>query len=130
MVRLDGEKMSKSLGNMVFAGDLLERYPADAVRLYLLGRDYRADWDFDEQALERRAVEAQALAKHLAGVEAATPAEAVDVPGGGVLAALQSGLNLETAVARLGAAASSGTASDAPALKALAVEVFGLTLEA
>src|SRR5262252_284688 len=47
MVRLDGEKMSKSLGNLVFVSALLER-GADpmAVRLALLAGHYRADRDW------------------------------------------------------------------------------------
>jgi L-cysteine:1D-myo-inositol 2-amino-2-deoxy-alpha-D-glucopyranoside ligase len=41
MVRMDGEKMSKSLGNMVFVRDLLRSYSPDALRVYLLGHHYR-----------------------------------------------------------------------------------------
>lgn len=52
MVGLDGVKMSKSLGNLVFVGDLLECYAADAVRRYLLEHHYRSDWDFDRAGLE------------------------------------------------------------------------------
>jgi L-cysteine:1D-myo-inositol 2-amino-2-deoxy-alpha-D-glucopyranoside ligase len=52
MVGLDGVKMSKSLGNLVFVGDLLECYEADAVRRYLLEHHYRSDWDFDRAGIE------------------------------------------------------------------------------
>ena len=45
MVYCGEHKMSKSLGNMVFAGDLLERYSADALRLYMLSHRYREPWD-------------------------------------------------------------------------------------
>ncbi len=51
MVGMTGTKMSKSLGNLVFTGDLLERYEAGALRRYLLEHHYRSDWDFDEDAL-------------------------------------------------------------------------------
>ncbi len=44
MVFCGEHKMSKSLGNMVFAGDLLERYSADALRLYMLSHRYREPW--------------------------------------------------------------------------------------
>jgi L-cysteine:1D-myo-inositol 2-amino-2-deoxy-alpha-D-glucopyranoside ligase len=63
MVFLDGEKMSKSLGNMVFVGDLVEEYGADALRLYLAGCHYREDLIYDEQALAAAAE----LARRLAG---------------------------------------------------------------
>jgi L-cysteine:1D-myo-inositol 2-amino-2-deoxy-alpha-D-glucopyranoside ligase len=46
MVRMDGEKMSKSLGNMVFVRKLLEEYSANAIRLYLLGHHYRQVWEW------------------------------------------------------------------------------------
>ncbi len=48
MVRLNGEKMSKSLGNLVLARDLLTRHTAAATRLYLLSFPYREGWDFVE----------------------------------------------------------------------------------
>jgi cysteinyl-tRNA synthetase len=51
MARLDGEKMAKSRGNMVFVRDLLERYPADGLRLYILGKHYREPLDFEEEEL-------------------------------------------------------------------------------
>jgi L-cysteine:1D-myo-inositol 2-amino-2-deoxy-alpha-D-glucopyranoside ligase len=54
MVRLGGAKMSKSDGNLVFVRDLLGRYTADALRLYLLGSThYRDPLDFDEEQLAR-----------------------------------------------------------------------------
>src|SRR5207249_10601678 len=51
MVRLNGEKMSKSLGNLVLARDLLREHSASAIRLYLLSFHYRQGWDFDRDAL-------------------------------------------------------------------------------
>ena len=51
MARLDGRKMAKSGGNMVFVRDLLTRWTADALRLYLLQTHYREPLDFDERRL-------------------------------------------------------------------------------
>ncbi|HVM13114.1 MAG TPA: cysteine--tRNA ligase [Egibacteraceae bacterium] len=51
MVAMDGEKMSKSLGNLVFVSDLLERFEAGALRRYLLDRHYRGDWAFADESL-------------------------------------------------------------------------------
>lgn len=53
MVRLDGTKMSKSLGNLVFVGDLLKEWEPAAIRLALLGHHYRAEWDFEEGDLSQ-----------------------------------------------------------------------------
>ena len=52
MVRLDGEKMSKSLGNLVFVSGLLAG-GADpmAIRLAILAHHYRQDWDWTEAGL-------------------------------------------------------------------------------
>jgi len=51
MVGLDGRKMSKSLGNLVFVGDLLKEWEPMVLRLALLGHHYRSDWDWEERDL-------------------------------------------------------------------------------
>jgi L-cysteine:1D-myo-inositol 2-amino-2-deoxy-alpha-D-glucopyranoside ligase len=48
MVRLDGTKMSKSLGNLVFVHDLLKDWEGPAIRLAVLGHHYRHDWDWQD----------------------------------------------------------------------------------
>ena len=61
MLRYQGEKMSKSLGNMVFARDLLKTVSPDAVRLALLSHHYRDSWEYTDADLQR----AVALAERL-----------------------------------------------------------------
>ena len=46
MARFDNEKMSKSLGNMVFVRDALKEHSADALRHYLMSFQYRDDFDY------------------------------------------------------------------------------------
>lgn len=53
MVSHDGEKMSKSLGNLVMIRDLLKVYTPDALRLYLGSKHYRDPWSFDEGELKK-----------------------------------------------------------------------------
>jgi L-cysteine:1D-myo-inositol 2-amino-2-deoxy-alpha-D-glucopyranoside ligase len=53
MVRKDGEKMSKSLGNLVWVSELLESYSADAVRLFLAGHHYRTSWEWNPEEFDR-----------------------------------------------------------------------------
>ncbi len=54
MVGLDGEKMSKSLGNLVFVSDLLaDGVDAMAIRLALLDHQYRDDWMWTHDYLKR-----------------------------------------------------------------------------
>src|SRR5256886_3207043 len=51
-VAMAGEKMSKSLGNLAFVQDLLERHDPLALREHLLRRHYREDWEFREDDIE------------------------------------------------------------------------------
>jgi L-cysteine:1D-myo-inositol 2-amino-2-deoxy-alpha-D-glucopyranoside ligase len=53
MVGYQGEKMSKSLGNLVFVRDLLNRVPAAVIRLLLCAHHHRAAWEYEESKLER-----------------------------------------------------------------------------
>jgi L-cysteine:1D-myo-inositol 2-amino-2-deoxy-alpha-D-glucopyranoside ligase len=45
MVHQDGEKMSKSLGNLTLVSDLLKDYSADAIRVVLQQHHYRYPWE-------------------------------------------------------------------------------------
>jgi cysteinyl-tRNA synthetase len=60
-VMVGGEKMSKSAGNLVFVGDLLERYPPGALRYLILSRGWDESWEFAEDDLEAAASEVEAL---------------------------------------------------------------------
>ena len=66
MVRYEGRKMSKSLGNLVKVSQALQRAPAAAVRLYLVSHRYRRDWDFEWAALARAARLIERMRKLLA----------------------------------------------------------------
>lgn len=73
LVRLNGVKMSKSLGNLIFTRDLLSRYDADGIRLYLLSHHYRDGWDYDEASLLRHVDLAARLAKAAQGSDQPDP---------------------------------------------------------
>jgi len=47
-VNIDGEKMSKSLGNSFFLKDALCSYHGEVLRFYLLSTHYRSDFNFNE----------------------------------------------------------------------------------
>jgi L-cysteine:1D-myo-inositol 2-amino-2-deoxy-alpha-D-glucopyranoside ligase len=72
MVRYQGEKMSKSLGNLVLARDVLNTYSADAIRLYLFSHHYRETWEYVDEEVEEWARLAEDLR------------EAVDFPAFGI----------------------------------------------
>ena len=52
-VRIRGEKMSKSLGNIVRIRDVLQRYEGEVLRYFLLTAHYRSPLDYSEEAIER-----------------------------------------------------------------------------
>ncbi|MFI5053037.1 MAG: cysteine--tRNA ligase [Acidimicrobiia bacterium] len=52
MVSYDGEKMSKSLGNLVFVSDLLKHADPRAIRLALLRHHYRAGFEWHDTDLD------------------------------------------------------------------------------
>ena len=52
MVHQDGEKMSKSLGNLTLVSDLLKGYSADAIRVTLLNHHYRYPWECFSEDLQ------------------------------------------------------------------------------
>jgi L-cysteine:1D-myo-inositol 2-amino-2-deoxy-alpha-D-glucopyranoside ligase len=51
MVRYQGEKMSKSLGNLIMVRELLKVHSPDAMRLYLGNHHYREAWEHNEEEL-------------------------------------------------------------------------------
>lgn len=61
MVEHEGEKMSKSLGNLVMARDLLQEYSPDALRHYLADHHYRVPWAYDQADLDHSTARAEAL---------------------------------------------------------------------
>jgi L-cysteine:1D-myo-inositol 2-amino-2-deoxy-alpha-D-glucopyranoside ligase len=117
MVRHRGEKMSKSLGNLVFPRDLFRDHEPAAVRLALLAHHWRSAWEFDaaelKEAAERLTAWRRAGAGHHPG---ALPGE--------VAAALAGDLDTPTALAVADELAERG---DGPAVAASAA-VLGVVL--
>jgi len=59
MLQLKGEKMSKSLGNLITIDEFLSKYPGDLMRLLVINAGYRSPLTFNEEVIEqtRRAYE-------------------------------------------------------------------------
>jgi L-cysteine:1D-myo-inositol 2-amino-2-deoxy-alpha-D-glucopyranoside ligase len=92
MVRHQGDKMSKSLGNLVFPRDLLRDHQPAAVRLALLAHHWRSAWEWDAAELKEAAERLSAWRLAAAGDPSAELPEAVD-------AALARDLNTPAALA-------------------------------
>jgi len=55
LIHKDGEKMSKSLGNLVFVDQLRETWDPRAIRLGIIEHHYRKEWEWDEELMPRNA---------------------------------------------------------------------------
>ena len=55
MVYMDGHKMSKSLGNLVFVDALRKEWDPRAIRLAIIEHHYRRDWEWDDTLMPRNA---------------------------------------------------------------------------
>jgi cysteinyl-tRNA synthetase len=108
MLRINGEKMSKSLGNFLTVRDALAKAPAEAIRLLLLRTHYRAELDFSDAGLEESRRELDRLYR---GLERAPGEPSPELPAE-VLEPLCDDLNTPLAIAGLHALADRALAGD------------------
>jgi cysteinyl-tRNA synthetase len=100
-VDMDGEKMSKSLGNVRTVRELLEQYPGETLRFALLSAHYRSPLNFSKSLLDtaQSTLDSFYLALRNAGdVEVCLPIEPHLSP---VFSALMDDLNTPAAIAEL-----------------------------
>lgn len=74
-VNIDGEKMSKSLGNSFFLKDVLKSYSGEVIRFYLMSTHYRANFNFNEEDLiasKKRLDKLYRIKKRVYGTEVST----------------------------------------------------------
>lgn len=67
-VRVDGEKMSKSLGNFFTIREILEKYSAEVVRFFLLSSQYRSPINYSEDSLKEAQTKLERFYNALMGV--------------------------------------------------------------
>lgn len=78
-IRVNKEKMSKSLGNFFTIREIMEKYPAEVVRYFLVSSHYRSQVDYSEDNLAEAGRTLTRLYHALRGI---VPAKATDVPEG------------------------------------------------
>ena len=124
MLVINGEKMSKSLGNFLTIREVLAKAPAEAIRLLLLKTHYRGLLDFSDAAMTEARKE---LDRFYRALERTPPAAPVPVPAS-VLDALCDDLNTPLALSAMHALADAALAGDATAAAGLksAGAVLGL----
>ena len=125
MVAYRGEKMSKSLGNLVLVSELRDDGDAKALRLALLAHHYRSDWEWTELDLPAAA---ERLARWRLALERPThpPAEPLIAR---LRAELSEDLNAPGALAAVDAwCASSGAATDGAMVRDALDALLGVAL--
>ncbi|MFN3919770.1 MAG: cysteine--tRNA ligase [Methylohalobius sp.] len=75
-VRIDQEKMSKSLGNVFTIRELLKTYPGEVLRFFILTTHYRSPLDYSEESLAQTRAGLQRLYTALRGLPEAGEGEA------------------------------------------------------
>jgi L-cysteine:1D-myo-inositol 2-amino-2-deoxy-alpha-D-glucopyranoside ligase len=106
MVSMDGHKMSKSRGNLVFVDKLRTRHDPMAIRLGLIEHHYRTEWEWDDGLMERNEARlAQWKSAAQVGSSQGDSALLTDVRS-----ALDNDLDTPSAVALVDAAAKNGVA--------------------
>jgi cysteinyl-tRNA synthetase len=115
MLQVNGEKMSKSLGNFFTLRDVLARAPAEAIRLLILRTHYRALLDFSDAGLAEARRE---MDRFYRALERSPPAGLAEIPQS-VLLALCDDANTPGAIAAMRPLADAALAGDAHAAAGL-----------
>ena len=123
LVQANGEKMSKSLGNVRLVRDLLHEHGGETVRLALLTAHYRQPLDWTDQLVSesRQKLDRMYGALRDAGLSGTLTRAPAAAPPAGMLAALEDDLNTPEALAELfGVVRATNRATDAAEKRALA----------
>ncbi|NQY04239.1 MAG: cysteine--tRNA ligase [Halieaceae bacterium] len=118
---IDGEKMSKSIGNVRTVRDLLKRYRGEVLRFALLSAHYRSPLNFSADLLEQAEAALGSLYSTLREVQHVPVDAEIPLDDEAYYAALNDDLNTPLAIAEIHALARQlhkAEASEQPALKA------------
>ena len=74
MIRINGEKMSKSLNNFFTIRDVLDKYPSEVVRYLLVSSHYRSAINYSEDSLKESKGALERFYHALKGLPVAEPA--------------------------------------------------------
>ncbi len=128
-VNLDGEKMSKSLGNFRLVGDLLKIYPGEVLRYAILTAQYRFEQNFDYAILDAAKNSLNSLYRYLRAAENIEIPVSIEVSSCRGVDALLDDLNTPLALSELHRIAKemhSSCGTDQQILKAQLINLSGL----
>lgn len=97
-INIEGEKMSKSLGNFRMVNDLLDQYPGEVLRYVILSAHYRSEQNFGKDLLDSAWRSLDSLYGYLRGQADVAPTLDKNSPG---YAALLDDLNTPVAISEL-----------------------------
>ena len=100
-INIDGEKMSKSLGNFRMVNELLTQFHGEVLRFALLSAQYRSELNFSADLLEQASKTLDTLYGYLRGLENVTVDESFSLSESKAYAALLDDLNTPLAIAEL-----------------------------
>lgn len=100
MVFKDGEKMSKSLGNLVFVDKLRTEWDPRSIRMAIIEHSYRREWEWDDELMPRNHKRLEAWKASVGGASSDVLEQ--------VRACLDNDLDTPGAVAAMDAAAAKG----------------------
>lgn len=100
-INVEGEKMSKSLGNFRTVKDLLDVYRGEVLRFALLSAHYRSEADFSADLLEQAKTSLDSLYLSLRECEDLPATDDIDVESTPVFKALCDDLNTPIAISEL-----------------------------
>jgi L-cysteine:1D-myo-inositol 2-amino-2-deoxy-alpha-D-glucopyranoside ligase len=101
LVRMAGEKMSKSLGNLAFVRDLNPKFGPDALRWYVLGFPYREQFEYFEHDLAAARKQWETVSSAARGAVGGAPTEEGDHLREAALAAMDDDLDTPAALGRI-----------------------------
>lgn len=105
MVNIDGEKMSKSLGNVIWAKDMIAKIGANVLRWVMLSAHYRGPLNINEEAIATASKELERISKSMTQAYVKAGLAGVELQGDAAeiwdrfLEAMQDDLNTPNAVA-------------------------------
>ena len=122
-INIEGEKMSKSLGNFRMVNDLLDQYPGEVLRYVILSAHYRSEQNFGRDLLDSAQRSLDSLYGYLRGQPTVTPNVRKESAG---YTALLDDLNTPVAISELYRLAKEMHGAEGEAKAQLHSELMGL----
>ena len=122
-INIDGEKMSKSLGNFRLVNDLLKQYPGEVLRYVILSAHYRSEQNFSKELLDSAWRTLDTVYGFIRGID---PQEAILNRTGEGYKALLDDINTPVAISELYRLAKAANQAQGAVQHSLMAELAGL----